>query len=156
MRVSEIINEGAYVVKNKDGAEKRFKDADSAEAKAWKESSSKKAKPEKYSQEYWDAQADKMVRPLPWTKLTTDYDVTNEITNIVKDQFGDIEFDWTFGQAGAKIRDGVECATVKVRVMYEIRPEHDLGVSKPTSDSQVITVGRNPKNPKKIDFLGYA
>ena len=37
------LNEGMYVVKSKDGVEKRFKDADSADAKTWKSSTQKKA-----------------------------------------------------------------------------------------------------------------
>lgn len=36
------VNEGKFIVKNKDGEEKRFKDLNSAEAKAWKSSTSTK------------------------------------------------------------------------------------------------------------------
>lgn len=58
MKIQELF-EGSFVVKNKDGKEKRFKDADSVEAKAFKVSSTKKASPEKYSKQWWIAQEEK-------------------------------------------------------------------------------------------------
>ncbi len=148
---------GMWIIKNKDGKERRFKDDESPEAIAWKNSSSPKKAPKValYSKEYWEAKEDAGADLLPWTKIRDDYAATDKIEQIVKDQFGDITYDWTIGKMSEKLRDGVPCATADIRVMYEIKPEDDLGVDEPTSDAQGIIVGRNPKNPKKIDFLGF-
>lgn len=154
---------GMWVIKNKDGVEKRFKDDESPEAKAWKESSKKRApaekgekaeKAEKYSQEWWHYKEFADVTPLPWTRLR-DADISDEIDKIVKDQFGNITTDYTFGKMSELKRDGVDCAAMVVRVMYEVTPEDDLGVEETVQDSQSILVARNPKNPKKIDFVKF-
>jgi hypothetical protein len=146
-----------WVIKNKDGQEKRFKDDESPEAVAWKNSSSPKKAPKValYSKEYWEKKEDDGAEILPWTRIKGDEAAVDKIENIVKDQFGNITYDWTLQGYGERDRDGVPCAITKVRVSYEIKPEDDLGVDKPTSDAQAIYVGRNPKNPKKLDFLGF-
>lgn len=66
MKVTQLLNEGMYVVKNRDGVEKRFKSADSADAKAWKDSSS--AKPTKVKVDR-TAQVDK-ANQLVWRAIS--------------------------------------------------------------------------------------
>lgn len=154
------LDEGMYVVKSADGVEKRFKDANSAEAKAWKEKTAKKAKvkPAQYSTEYWQALEDKALDNrdrnfvAPWDDITYDDD---GVEAIVKSEFHSKNLDWTFGRKGKMVRDGVQCATVQIRVMFEYGPEDDLGLEEPVSDAQTILVGRSPKNPKQLDFIKY-
>jgi hypothetical protein len=147
----------AWVIKNKDGKEKRFKDANSPEAVAWKNSSSPKKPPKaaQYTKEWWEAKEDAGVELLPWSKIKGDEAAFDQIDAVVKDQFGDIETDWILLGTGERTRDGVPCAITKVHVSYVVRPEDDMGVDQETSDAQSIFVGRNPKNPKKIEFLGF-
>lgn len=67
MKVSQLLTEGAFVVKSKDGVEKRFKNPDSPEAKAWKEKTvGKKVAPEdkeanKQLKKDIEGQADRLV-----------------------------------------------------------------------------------------------
>lgn len=60
MKIAELLTEGTWIIKNKDGKEKRFRDANSAEAKAWKDSSTPTRKPREPSardqERRWDAE----------------------------------------------------------------------------------------------------
>ena len=160
------VNEGMYVVKSKDGVEKRFKDADSAEAKAWKEKTAKKpvVPKEKYSAEWWeyhwnkdDGFSDKL---FPWTKLSRDTIDSKAIEAAVKDagfMMKNVD-DFTVGKAIDKKIGGVDCAGVIVRVSYSFTKDDDMGIDsdEPVSDAQSIYVVRDPKNPAKLIFAGYA
>ena len=160
----EGLNEGMYVVKSKDGVEKRFKDADSIDAKAWKEKTAKKAsvKLAAYSDAYWkkkelDADgANSSDFTTPWKKIGEQGDDTDQIEKLVKDQHGGGKTDWTFGKSDEMKRDGTSCATRIVRIMFEYGPDDDMGVDEPTSDTQSIVVARNPKKPNQLDFIKYA
>lgn len=151
------LSEGVFVVKNRDGVEKRFKNADSPEAKAWKDSEKPaKAKVAKYSNDWWHDQLDKADDHnfvVPWDKLA-DRD-SDAIDKVVNDQFNVDKIDWTLLKAGDIVRDGTNCATRVVRVSYEYGPGDDMGVDEPTSDSQLILVARNPKSPERIDFVRF-
>jgi len=150
------VNEGMYVVKSKDGVEKRFRDADSAEAKAWKEKTAKNIKLAVYSNAYWEKKeedSDDYDFVTPWKKIG-DAEV-DAIEAIVRDQHGAGQTDWTFGKAGEMDREGTSCATRVIRVQFEYGPDDDMGVDEPVSDTQAILVGRNPKKPKQIDFIKY-
>lgn len=142
------LNEGAYVIKNKDGKEKRFKDSNSPEANAWA-SSSAPAKLAKYSQEWWDASDMEVV---PSTPISGKDDV--EINRIVKSEFT-LTADWSLGKKSIVKRQDVDCAAILVRVSYEITPEDNLGVENTTEESQAILVARDPKKPNKLEFVKY-
>lgn len=160
------IDEGMWVVKSKDGVEKRFKDVDSPEAKAWKESTAKKptAPKEKFTAEWWDHKAQKDQQGgnfdgiYPWTKIDRHLLDAKDIEAAVKDAGFNMknvdDFNVT-GKADKKI-DGVDCAGVKIRVAYSFDKDDDMGVDGPVSDAQSIIVVRSPKNPAKLIFAGYA
>lgn len=164
-----LMTEGAYVVKSKDGVEKRFKSADSAEAKAWAASTQKKpakVKAEKYSQAWWD---DKYLdnksgymagthSVFPSTKID-ELEVGDQFDKIAKQEgLGRVE-DWTVGGRGTSEVDGVRVATISIRMMFSFGKEDDLGLDvegdERVSDTQYITLRRDTKNPKKLVFAGY-
>jgi len=152
MLLKEIkIFEGAFVIKNKDGKEKRFRDANSAEAKAWAQSESKK-KAAKYSQEWWNEQ-DVNVHPL--TKITVDDN--GQVDRILKDQGHEAD-DWTFAGHYTKKVDGVMVAGRIVRAGWIFTKDDDMGHAE-GSDSvehyQNFGIVRDVKNPKKFVFDGY-
>ena len=147
------LDEGMFVVKNLDGVEKRFKDDTSPEAKAWAKTKSEKTKSSiKFSDAWWEEQ------DLDVTPKTQIVDASDEIDSIVKDHFGGkhITTDWTLGSKGTIEVEGTTCATRVIRVMYEHKPESDLGHDEPVSDSQNIVVRRDRKNPNKIVFVKYS
>lgn len=154
------MNEGMFVVKSKDGIEKRFRDADSDEARAWKEKTAKNIKLAVYSDAYWESKDDGE-RLMPWDTIATAWDdsgtssSTGQIERLVKDQHGAGKTDWTLGKSGEEKRDGTTCATRQVRIMFEYGPDDDMGVDELTSDTQVILIARNPKKPSQIDFVKY-
>ena len=156
MKVQDLF-EGAFVVKSKDGVEKRFKDADSVEAKQWKETTAKKSKPKAaaYSDKYWNDKAEANPdRVIPSTPIGPDDG--EGIARVVDEVFNTPKTDWTFsGKGGLQKRDITTCAVRTLRVMFEYGPEDDMGVDEPAQDVQYIVVGRNPQNPKQIDFMGY-
>lgn len=156
----EKMNEGMWVVKSKDGIEKRFKDADSSEAKAWKTSEQKKPSKVKLaagSQAYWETKDDGD-RIVPWTKISTE-EISDQFDGIARQQgMGRIE-DWTAqGKSEMKV-DDVDTATIKVRMMFSFGKEDDLGLDvkgdERVSDSQNIRLRRDTKDPKKLVFAGY-
>lgn len=154
------LKEGMYVVKNKDGVEKRFKDHDSPEAKAWKASEKKKpaAKHEKFSQGYWEKMEDDGDSDFiaPWTKITNDNIDSAEVERAIKHEDAGKHEDWTIGKTGSKKIDGVTCATVTLRVLFSYSKDDDLGTGdEEVQDSQTMTFARSPKNPKKYVFAGY-
>lgn len=156
---------GMWVIKNKDGVEKRFKDDESPEAKAWKASSSpKKASNVKlavYSDAYWakkedDARdKDDYEFVTPWKTIKNDFAATDKINKVVEDQFNTDKIDWTLGKASEIKREGTTCAAIVVRVSYEYGPEDDMGFDDVRGDTQNILVARNPKKPSQIDFVQF-
>ena len=150
MKISELLTEGVWVIKNKDGKEKRFKDDKSEAAIAWKNSSSpvKAKKPSKYSEEWW---RDQDAGTLPWDKITD----LDGIDYIIKDHFGSIQTDIDMMGPYRTEVNGVPVAGRKVRVMFRITPDDDMGVDEPTEDAQWIKVRRDVKNPEKLVFDGY-
>lgn len=159
------INEGMYVVKSKDGVEKRFKDDDSAEAKAWRQKIAKKAvaPKEKFTAEWWDYKAEKDHQGgnfdgvYPWSKIDR-YSLDVEALSDVFDDAGfnpkHVDDFSVIGKADKKI-NGVDCAGVKIRVSYSFDKEDDMGVDSFISDAQNIIAVRDPKNPAKYIFAGY-
>lgn len=145
------IHEGAFVVKNRDGKEKRFKDANSDEARAWQQSESPK-KAVKYNQEWWNNQ-DVDVHPL--TKITHDDD--GQVARILKDEGPEAD-DWTFAGHYTKKVDGVMVAGRIVRVGWIFTKDDDMGHAE-GDDSvehyQNFGIVRDVKNPKKFVFDGY-
>lgn len=68
MKVSQLLTEGAFVVKSKDGVEKRFKNPDSPEAKAWK--ASLQQKPVKIPKnDGYQAELEENAVKLVWTAI---------------------------------------------------------------------------------------
>lgn len=80
---------------------------------------------------------------------------SDEIDKIVKDHYGTIKTDWTFGRASETKTQDTSCATREVRVMFEVTPEDDMGVDETVQDAQTIVVVRDRQTPKKIKFLKY-
>lgn len=155
---------GMWVIKNKDGVEKRFKDDESPEAVAWKQSSSAKkssVKLDVYSDAYWakkeDAARDKDDYDFvtPWKPIKGDFAATDKINAVVEEQFNTDKIDWTLGRESEIKREGTTCAAIVVRVMYEYGPEDDMGVKEPVQDAQNILIARNPKKPAQLDFVRY-
>jgi hypothetical protein len=168
MKIQELLSEGMYVVKSKDGVEKRFKKSDSPEAKDWAASTQKKATLAKYSQAWWKDKEDKAKwkwndadAVYPWTEI--DDDELNS-SMVSKATFsGDQKInDYHIQKEYSTTVDGVKCATVDVfaQVVHNV---HDLGYDDETikgmdldnedgdvMDGETVTFHRDPKNPKKL------
>lgn len=162
MKIKELLNEGMYVVKSKDGVEKRFKDANSAEAKAWAESTRKKVKAEKYSQAWWEQKYSKYEwendDAFPWSKISNE-EVADQFDKIAKEQgFGRIE-DWTVSGRTERKVEGVDTAIAVIRMTFSFGKEDDMGLDvedgERISDAEYIKLRRDTKNPKKLVFMGY-
>ena len=162
-----VAGKGMWVIKNKDGVEKRFKDDESPAAKAWKESSKPKRAPavkaEKYSQEWWEAKEEKGGYDVltPWTRIELGMGhgelSTDELEAVGKDQgFGNVDDFHKLGTGETKV-DGVYCATIRVRVVAVYTKEDDLGIEgdEPVSDSYNVMLRRDTKNPEKFVFMRY-
>lgn len=160
MKLHELTE--AWVVKNKDGKEKRFKDQNSQEAKDWKKASSKKSvKTAVYSQKYWEAKENdlKYEGLLPWSKITE---------NELSEQFEGIAFanglgrvdDYRIVKRGEEKVDGVDTATAVISMVFSFGKEDDIGLAvkgdERVSDKQVVQLRRDAKTPKKLIFAGYA
>ncbi len=147
----ELLAEGVFIVKNKDGKEKRFKDANSAEAVAWKDSSSKKStKAAKYSQEWWNEQD---VDLRPDDKITMDDD--GQVDRILRAEMHRAADDWTFGKHYTKNVNGVTVAGRIVRAGWMITKDDDLGIEDEVEHYENLGIVRDVKNPKKFVFDGY-
>lgn len=143
--------EGAYVIKNKDGKEKRFKDSNSSEAKAWKDSSTLKRSPlpkaERFSADWWiDKEGDR-----PWDRIEDGEDVNK----ILKKEMGKEPGDWTFGRHYMKMVDGVNVAGRIVKATFVYGPNDDMGVEQEVENTENYGVIRDVKNPKKLIFDGW-
>jgi hypothetical protein len=162
-----VAGKGMWVIKNKDGVEKRFKDDESPEAKAWKSSNSAKrpsAVPkEKFSKEWWQYQEDNdktFEKIMPWTKIDK-YDLDSAS---LKDAFESAGWkeknvdDWSVIGRGTEINiKGVPCAAVEIRVVYVFTKDDDMGIEgdEPVSDSGTFFAARSPKDPKKYIFARH-
>jgi hypothetical protein len=151
---------GKWVIKNKDGKERRFKDKNSKEAQEWMNSSTPKKIPKvpTYDDQYWDdkeRKANDHSFVTPSKKIGGVSTDSAEIDKIIKDHFGNIKTDWTFERAGEIKVEGTSCATRVVRVMFEVTPEDDMGVDSTVQDTQTIIVVRDRQTPTKIKFLKY-
>lgn len=149
MKVFQLL-EGMWVIKNKDGAEKRFKDKDSQAAKDWKESNSKKKAADfpKYSTEWWEQSKASVV---PWDPIrmgTSRGDLSHDmVKKAVRDTFGRVIFDFTDNthKTGRTIVDGVRCATITVPVMVQHKMDGEE-----VEEMHKFTFIRDPKNPSKF------
>ncbi len=139
-------------IKITEGKEKRFKDADSPEAKAWERSESpKKTKATKYSQEWWH---DQNVDLYPDSKITHDDD--GQVERLIKTEMHKMApDDWTFGNHYTKNVDGVTVAGRVVRVGWMFTRGDDLGLDHDTEHYENFGIIRDVKNPKKFVFDGY-
>lgn len=163
MKIKELLSEGMYVVKSKDGVEKRFKDANSPEAKAWKESTRKKpsVKFPKYGKTYWERKEDdpEYEGKLPWSKITID-DLVG-VHDMIKDQVGMDADDWSITSRAEKDVDGVPTAFAVLRV-FGLYDKRDMGLSiedgEPETVEEVVNirVHRDTKQPEKLVFAGFA
>lgn len=162
MKIKELLNEGSFIIKNKDGKEKRFKDAKSQEAADWKNSSSPVKKPiEKYTQEWWERKEDAVGRYTdvlyPWTTIE-DREIDDDLVRkLLKGSFtisAENVTDWHTGRASTKKREGVDCAAIEVNVFLHFTKEDDIGLDDEDEDgveeTDSITIARDPKNPKKL------
>lgn len=163
MKISELF-EGMFVVKNKDGKEKRFKDKTSPEAKEFALSSSPKKTTVKvpvYGQLYWQQkEADANFEGLlPWSRIQSD-EVSAQFASIAEQHgLGRID-DFTLGSRGYVEAENIkQVASVVVRMSFSFGKEDDLGLDiegdERVSDSQNIKLRRDTKFPKKLVFAGY-
>ena len=159
------IAEGAFVIKSKDGVQKRFKNADSPEAIEWKNKVARppKVKAERFTDEWWHKSASIVI---PRSRIGQ-YDLFHGgLEKQLKDHFVSSAInDFYIVDRGFTNRDGTTCATAIVRVVYEFDMK-DMGYDDKTIaqsgnenglglESVTIKVARNRENPKKIDFLAY-
>lgn len=158
MKLHQIL-EGSYVIKNKDGKERRFKDDRDPAAVAWASSSSAKKSAEKYTAAWWDEKAWKdslsaTSTIYPWSKIKDD-EITAQSGSIF-DRAGFVNVDdWNIVRHGTEGVDGIGTAAATIRVSYSLGPEDDMGVTDRVSDSGYIRVRRDTKNPKVLVFVGY-
>lgn len=164
MKIAELLSEGSYLIKNKDGKQKRFKDDKSKEALAWKETTSPKVtKPEQYSQAWWDAKHDKDFVAInydsdkiyPWSKIDKN-DIDDDLVQKLIKSSNTISHenvtDWHFGRQEEVTRNGVECAAISVNVSLLFTKDDDLGTDADVEEMDSIVIARNPKNPKKLEL----
>lgn len=183
MKVLDLF-EGAWVVKNLDGVEKRFKDDKSEAAKQWRMTRSKKKAAPKFTQTWWKQKEDRDYYGdslYPWTpiddeEVTMDFLVkqadftkdgvdhwritkreTKQLTNQSLRKMIDSSSD--VGKALIakleKREDLPEVAVAIVRVAVHYTADDDLGHDSDVEESQSIRVTRDPENPKKLVFGGY-
>lgn len=169
MKVSELITEGAFVVKNKDGKEKRFKSAESPDALAWKNSSTAKKKAaEKYSDEWWDEKKKDFNYDgrFPDERISADELGGGVLADILKDETGHEINDFSIRVRNTMKVGSTTVARAMLRVVYEF-DMRDMGYDEKTIaqsgntdgkglESMYINVRRDVKNPSKIVFAGYA
>ena len=161
----------AWVIKNKDGKEKRFKNANSPEALTWKNSSSPKKEKktlEKYSDAWWDEKN--------WTgdyegvmpdKKITDLDLSaGKLAAALKGEMTSEINDYHVMSGGTMKIGNTTVATARVRVTYEFDMK-DMGYDDETIansgnedgrglESVYVKVRRDPKKPENIVFVGYS
>lgn len=154
----ESMNEGMFVVKSKDGVEKRFPNAASAEAKAWKDSTRKNVKVRAYSDQYWedkDEASDDRNFITPKSKIRGDDSAASAIQRLAEKDHGNAVMDWTVADKGTMEREDTTCAVAQVRVTFKYDKDDDMGVDGSTSDVQSMLVARDPTKPHRIDFIKY-
>lgn len=156
----------AWVIKNQDGRERRFKDKDSADALAWKNSSSpKKEKVVAYTDEWWDTRVDRGFDGVTPDDRIDTYDSSDEIGALFKQTAGnwDINDLHVIARIPVKV-DGTTCATATIRVSYEYdlkelgMPADDESITMHGNDgvgleSTTITVRRDRQNPSKLALV---
>jgi hypothetical protein len=149
-------NEGNWVIKSIDGIEKRFKDRDSVEAKAWSSTVAKKrsAKKVKYSLEWWEEQ-----ELTPWSKISLGTDkgqLSVEILeNLSAHSFNNIVDLHLIGKTFEQLIDNIPCAHTKLTIMVAYSKDDDLGLADDTMDSYTIIVRRDMKDPTKFVFVKF-
>lgn len=169
MKVNDLFE--AWVIKNKDGKEKRFKNADSPEALAWKNSSSPKKEKktlEKYSDAWWDEKnwTGDYTGVMPDKKIT-DLDLSaGKLAAALKDEMTSEINDYHVMSGGTMKIGNTTVATARVRVTYEFDMK-DMGYDDETIansgnedgrglESVYVKVRRDPKKPENIVFAGYS
>ncbi len=166
MKIQELLTEGAFVIKSKDGVEKRFK-KEGPESEAWSKTIAKKpktVKAEKFSTAWWEQKEDAgdVDMILPWTKI----DKYNLSSNDLEAAFENAGIPaknvdhWTTYGPTFKVIDGVKCASINLNVIAAYTKDDDLGLDftdrDVVSDSHPVVVARSPKDPKNLIFIGYA
>jgi hypothetical protein len=164
MKINELLNEGMWVVKNKDGQEKRFKDSNSPDARAWVASSSKKPekmeKMEKYSDAWWDDLhwTGKHEGPMPDSKIVAGpAGIMSEDIEKMDEAGIDAVEDFTITRNGRMMFGKTTCATADIRVLVsydakEMGVEHD---QERIEESVYIRVRRNEEDPRKFVFVSF-
>jgi hypothetical protein len=161
MKIKELLSEGMWVVKNKDGKERRFKDSNSPDARAWAASFSKKPeKMEKYSDAWWNDQHwyGKLTGPMPDSKIVAGPEgiMSEDIEKM--DEVGiDAVEDFTITRNGRMMVGKTTCATADIRVLVsydakEMGVEHD---QERIEESVYIRVRRNEEDPRKFVFVSF-
>lgn len=149
------VTEGAYVVKNKDGVEKRFKDHTSSDAQAWKASSKAKAA-EQYSDEWWKGKADNSSSSIITPYLAIGDGDESAINALVKKEYGKTATDWHVTKKGSMKKDGTTCAMATVRVALHYSKDDDLGLDHDTEDGAQMKIVRDRKSPKTFNIVSQS
>ena len=155
MKLQQLL-EGMWIVKNRDGKEKRFKDDNSPEARAWAASSSpvKKRKAAKYSDDWWHDNLDHD-GPPPWDKFVS-WNVTDSAAykQFVSELGEDVEvFNFRIGPIGYKKVGETTVATAKMVVSYSMpntNKSQKMDISKLHPDPEV-QARLKAKQPDSLD-----
>ena len=182
--ISELLNlsEGAYVIKNMSGVEKRFKNRNSDAALAWARTISKKKKTTaaKFTQTWWEDKDDGM-RMVPWERIDEDEIGIAFLSKSMHTDEKSINYWSITGRGEKKLQNDtlrkmidtstetgkallaklqsredlpiVATATVRVAMIYT--KEDDLGHEDDVEEGQSIKIMRDPENPIKLVFSGY-
>lgn len=158
MRFTDILKEAMWVIKSKDGVEKRFKNDTSPEAIAWKDTVAKKpakAKIVKYSNEWWVEREDD-VSYLPWDKIT-DTEPNDAIEADVGGSFVPTGYQhWSRVRSGEERIDGTFVSFTVVSLFVTYGPEDDLGVTHEVEDSVLVKISRDRTNPENVTIKSFA
>ena len=169
MLLQELLSllEGGYVLYNRSGQRKTFKDTGSPAARAF-QSSESTAKPAtvpspKFSQEWWDKRqySGKYSGPFPDTRFGEnefDYEKLKFPFSQAGFQEDNVD-DWSVTKHVFTEIDGVRCAGVIIRVAYSFGAEDDMGLDlkdgKRLEDIQSLSAYRSPTAPATLVFGKY-
>lgn len=171
----DSVSEGTFVIKSKDGVEKRFKKT-GPESDAWAKTVAKKpaGKFEKYSKAYWEREEQKAWDKnasdfvLPWDPIDRDALDPLSLRGALMDAgFTSIE-DYSIIGKSYTLKDGdMPVAAIKLNVQVVHDLTADFGYDQHTIDAmhgvqdgkvldlQGIVVARDTKDPKKMVFKDY-
>ena len=148
-----LMLEGKWLIKNKDGKEKKFPNPNSDDAIAWQNSytlpsASKTRRDAERAARIADHSA-------ACTRTITSDDLI-DIGDVLRDEFSNIGDVSISRNRGTTNIDGVEVASAVLRVFVQYSSDDDLGLDHDVEDIVHVKVARDPKQPSKLVFIGYS